>query len=202
LKPSRPPELATWLLEHLTRREHREALAGDILEKYREGRADRWYWKQVLVAIAADFSTEFRSRWVSAVFALVVCGTFPWKQLFLHAKFESFLFSGIQLSWPASFLVGVAIISGFEGVILLLALGVYVVSTNSVHPRRFLIGFGSALLVLALGNTAVTISQVLPWPRLFFYYVVWRLPLFFSLLLAMRVAGAKTMQTSASRIST
>jgi hypothetical protein len=202
LKLSRPPVLATWLFEHLTRREHHEALAGDLLEGYSRRRSDRWYWRQVLAAITADFCTELRSRWASVVFALVVCGTIPWKQLFLNAGFQSFLFSGIQLSWPASFLVGIIIISAFQGAILLAALSVYVVSTNSFHPRGVLIALCSGLLVLALGNTAVTISQVLPWPRLFFYYVIWRLPLFFGLILSMWVASANAGRTGPSRLTT
>jgi hypothetical protein len=194
--------LATWLFEHLTRREHHEALAGDLLEEYSRRRLDTWYWRQVLAAIAADFSTELRSRWVSVVFALVVCGTIPWKQLFLNARFQSFLFSGIQLRWPASFLVGVAIISAFQGAILLAALSVYVAGTKSFHPRSFLIALCSALPTLALGNTAVTILQVLPWPRLFFFYVISQLPLFFGLVLSVRVVHANAGRTGASRLTT
>lgn len=63
LKLSLPPGLATWLFNHLTRREHQEALAGDLLEEYGRRRSDIWYWRQVLVAIAADFATELRFRW-------------------------------------------------------------------------------------------------------------------------------------------
>jgi hypothetical protein len=204
LKSSRPPALAAWLFEHLTRREHREALAGDLLEEYLRRRSDTWYWRQVLAAVVADFSTELRVRWVSVVFALVVCGTVPWNQLFHNARFQSFLLSGIQLSWPASFLAGIAIMSAFQGAILVVALGIYVVSTRSLQPRRFLTALCPALLVLAVGNTAVTISEVLPWPRiLFYYYVLWRLPLFFGLVLSMAwSAPANAGRTGASRLTT
>ena len=195
--------LAAWLFEHLTRREHHEALAGDLLEEYSRRQSDAWYWRQVFAAIAANFSTELRSRWVSVVFALVVCGTVPWNQLFHNARFQSFLYSGIQLSWPASFLAGIAIMSAFQGAILLVALGIYVVGTKRFYPRSFLGALCSALLVLALGNTAVTISQVLPWPRLFFYYYVfWRLPLFFGLILSMWVVRANAVRTEASGLTT
>jgi hypothetical protein len=86
---SRPPALATWLFESLTRREHREALAGDLLEEYNQRQSETWYWRQVLAAVVANFRTELRSRWVSVVFALVVCGVFPWAQLFLNKEFQS-----------------------------------------------------------------------------------------------------------------
>lgn len=184
MRSSRPPVLAVWLFQHLTRREHREALAGDLLEEYSR-RSDSWYWRQVIAAIAADFRTTLRSRRVSVALALVVCGAFPWKHFFLSEKVQSLLRAGIQLSWPGSFLVGIAIISAFQSVILLAALCAYIVGTDRLHPRGFLIALYPALFVLILGNTAVAISQLIPWSRLVFYYVIWRLPLFFSLVISM-----------------
>jgi hypothetical protein len=203
LKSPRPPVLAAWLFEHLTQREHREALAGDLLEEYIRRRSDTWYWRQVVAAIVADFSAELRVRWVSVVFALAVSGTIPWNQLFHNARFQSFLYSGIKLSWPASFLAGIAILSAFQGVVVLVALGIYVLGVKSFRPLSFLIALGRALLVLTLANTAVTISQVFPWPRLIFYYVLWRLPLFFSLVISMRrVAPANAARTTARSLTT
>ena len=195
--------LAAWLVEHLTRREHREALAGDLLEEYNRLRSDAWYWRQVLAAVMAGFSTEVRTRWVSVVFSLVVSSAVPWSQLFHNARFQSFLSSGIQLSWPASFLAGMAIMSAFQGVILMVALGIYVVGTKSLHEHRFLAALGPALLVLVLGITAAMISPVLlPLTHLFFYYyVVWRLPLFFGLVISMRVAPASAGRSNASRLT-
>jgi hypothetical protein len=132
-----------------------------------------------------DFRTSLRSRWVSVALALLLCGAFPWKRLFLNERFQSFLFAGIQLGWPGSLLVGIAIISAFQGVILMAALSVYVVGTNNFHPRSFLSALYPALLALILGNTAVAFSQPAPWSRVFFYYVIWRLPLFFSVVISM-----------------
>jgi hypothetical protein len=187
------------MFEHLTRRDHREALAGDLLEEYSR-RSDSWYWRQVLAAIAADFRTTFRSRWVGVAIALIVCGAFPWNQLFLNQRFQSFLFAGIQLSWPRSFLVGIAINTAFQGVVLLAVLGAYVVGISNFHTRSFLIALYPALLVLTLGNTFVAISQPAPWPRLFFYYVIWRLPLFFSLVISM-MRVRPTSERSGFRVS-
>jgi hypothetical protein len=47
-----PPATATWLLEHLTLGKRNEALAGDLLEEFQNGRTAGWYWSQVIVAIA------------------------------------------------------------------------------------------------------------------------------------------------------
>jgi hypothetical protein len=194
LRSLRPPVLAVWLFQHLTRREHREALAGDLLEEYSRRQSDAWFWRQVFAAVAVDFRTELRSRWVGVIFALVVCGSIPLKQLFLNARFQSFLFSGIQLNWPASFVAGIAMVFAFHGAVLLAALIVYVLSANCFQPRSFLISFASALLVLAIGDTVVVTSQVLPWPRMFFYFVIWRLPLFFSLVLSIRVVSTHRLR--------
>lgn len=203
MKSSRPPILAAWLLERLTQRQNREALAGDLLEERSQGRSDMWFWRQVVAAIIVNFLGELRRRWVVVVFPLVVCGTVPWNQLFHNARFQSFLMVGIKLRWPASFLAGVAVMSAFQAAILLVALASYVLATKSFHSRSFLTALGPGLLVLVLGNSAVMISPVLPLPRLFFYYyVLWRLPLFFGLVVSMRVARANAGRSDASRLTT
>jgi MFS family permease len=46
-----PPGLALWFLEHWGSPYHRESLAGDLIEQYREGRSKAWCWKQVAVAV-------------------------------------------------------------------------------------------------------------------------------------------------------
>lgn len=51
MKSSQPPALATWLIEHLIPGSRNEALAGDLLEQFGQGRSALWYWRQVLVAI-------------------------------------------------------------------------------------------------------------------------------------------------------
>lgn len=53
-----PPATATWLLEHLTPGERNEALAGDLLEEFQNGRSTVWYWFQVMVAIAFGWFRE------------------------------------------------------------------------------------------------------------------------------------------------
>ncbi len=51
MKASQPPILATRLLEMLASGPHGDALAGDLIEQYRQGRSAAWYWRQVLLAI-------------------------------------------------------------------------------------------------------------------------------------------------------
>src|SRR5580692_5996302 len=62
-----PPKLALWMLEHWGSAYHREALAGDLIEQYQEGRSRAWCWKQVCVAILAARARAVRQMpWTAA----------------------------------------------------------------------------------------------------------------------------------------
>jgi|HubBroStandDraft_5_1064220.scaffolds.fasta_scaffold51384_1 hypothetical protein len=60
--PGHPPRLASWMLRRLTAGPHAEALEGDLLEAWRGGRGNGWYWRQVLVAVAASLWRLARSQ--------------------------------------------------------------------------------------------------------------------------------------------
>jgi hypothetical protein len=47
-----PPRFADWLLDHLGYTGGNPALAGDLLEEFRNGRSRAWYWRQTLMVIA------------------------------------------------------------------------------------------------------------------------------------------------------
>jgi hypothetical protein len=63
-----PPACATWLLERFSGRYRRDALLGDLLEEYRRGRSDAWYWREAMVAVM----TAGHSRLCRAVPGLAV----------------------------------------------------------------------------------------------------------------------------------
>jgi len=75
VKPARPhcepPQLATWMLDHLTPADRDEALAGDLLEVFRSGRSNGWYWRQVIAACAVAWFRSLRSRLPLLGFALL-----------------------------------------------------------------------------------------------------------------------------------
>jgi hypothetical protein len=64
-----PPATATWMLEHFTPGECNEALAGDLLEEFQNGRTAGWYWSQVLLAIALGWFRETLAHPSVLVFA-------------------------------------------------------------------------------------------------------------------------------------
>jgi hypothetical protein len=55
MKSSTPPILPTKLLQWLASGPHGDALAGDLIEQYRDGRSSAWYWRQALLAILVSF---------------------------------------------------------------------------------------------------------------------------------------------------
>jgi hypothetical protein len=72
---SQPPALASWLLRRLCSTKDREALTGDLYERFGEGQSERWFWRQVVIAIlvgaARGFSVRFFLILLMALNALV-----------------------------------------------------------------------------------------------------------------------------------
>jgi len=58
MKGSHPPILATKLLGQLVSGPHGDALAGDLIEQYRQGRSAVWFWRQALLAIIVSFAKD------------------------------------------------------------------------------------------------------------------------------------------------
>jgi hypothetical protein len=57
---SRPPTVATWLLEHFRSGSQNDYITGDLIEAYQSGRPRSWYWRQVLAAIVIDVCEEIK----------------------------------------------------------------------------------------------------------------------------------------------
>jgi hypothetical protein len=71
MKPSRRSLLAAKLLERFLSGPHGDALAGDLLEQYRQGRSTAWYWRQVLSAIVVSLASD-RTLGGAALLALLL----------------------------------------------------------------------------------------------------------------------------------
>ena len=65
----KPPSIAAWMLEHLVPGPRNDALAGDLLEEFRKGRGNGWYWRQVASAVFIGLSRELRNHAAVLLFA-------------------------------------------------------------------------------------------------------------------------------------
>jgi hypothetical protein len=70
-----PPGMAVWLLKRWASPYQRDSMVGDLLEMYRAGRSNTWYWGQVLAALilarARGFRTVTRSGFGTALLRLI-----------------------------------------------------------------------------------------------------------------------------------
>jgi hypothetical protein len=74
--------IPTWILEHLTAGSNQEALSGDLLEEFHQGRSITWYWRQVLTAVGTRAWIVSREYILIAVFSAVWSTLFPfWRAL-------------------------------------------------------------------------------------------------------------------------
>ncbi len=69
-KKSNPPRLAIWWLRHACPGSDNDALAGDLIERFREGQTRGWFWMQVLIAFAVGVLGEIRLHWPHFCYAI------------------------------------------------------------------------------------------------------------------------------------
>jgi hypothetical protein len=141
MKRREPPPLASWMLEHLTSGDRDEALSGDLIEVFRSGRSNTWYWQQVCGARTVSWFSSIRARLPMFVFALAWSMLVPaWTTIIDRLENQSRLYGQIrQLEWPSSGLTEFLVWVGLN--ILFLSSGVlvyFLLQWNHVRafPRR------------------------------------------------------------------
>jgi hypothetical protein len=86
MKHTDPPWLATWILRRFGDQYRRDALLGDLVEEYRRGRSNAWFWRQVFCALIAGARVALRKRqagllalatWWSILLALTFASKSP-----------------------------------------------------------------------------------------------------------------------------
>lgn len=69
---TRPPRLATWVVERFVGGPRRDSLVGDLLEQYAQRRSAAWYWRQVVTAIAVSAARDISAHKRLAVRAVAM----------------------------------------------------------------------------------------------------------------------------------
>ena len=157
MKPIESVALATWMLEYLTFGSHNEALSGDLLEEFRQGRSAGWYWRQVLSAIGVGVVSKCRDYALPLVFSAgwamlyPVCWLYIERSQLAQAMFERW----VALDWPYS--TSLELVGGIIPIVTFLWLGffTYLMSHTEVAHElsklRLLGSLSISLNVLFIG---------------------------------------------------
>jgi hypothetical protein len=195
MRSSHPPALASWLLEHLVAEGKNELLAGDLLEEFGQRSSAAWYWRQVLAAIIIGFFQELRVRWTAVLFAIVFSSAVPWRYILVAPKLQSLFFSGNRLPWPLSLISQIGFLTLFRGIVLALAVGVYLAFVRNSNPRKLTRALLAGLAVAALSGTVASCTPALYRFSLRLVIFIVYLPLFFGLLVSMWIVAPSVART-------
>jgi hypothetical protein len=100
MRTSRPPVLATWLLNRFGIGPRYESLSGDLIEQYQRGRSSAWYWRQVLVVIVVTVTKDIGAHKLLAIRALAM-GWALYALLFFPVNWISRIMRVWTMSWLA-----------------------------------------------------------------------------------------------------
>ena len=205
---SKPPALATWMLEHLAPGIDEDALAGDLLEEFRHRRSVAWYWRQVLMAIFVGLSKELGRQWRAAGFAVAwtVASVIPLRYLWYQSHFRGLLGWAIGHDWPESFILFMSLAISPQFLTWWFGLAVYLVMMRSFSARRFARGvlislcFGSLEIGFDLSGWGTVLVRELPRQAIPF---VSSMPFFLALTLSLSamLPSAAIKQAKRIRIS-
>jgi hypothetical protein len=197
MKSSHPPALASWLLKHLVPEDKNEVLAGDLVEEFGQRVSASWYWRQVLAAIIVGFLQEIRVRWTAVLFAIVFSIAVPWRDILFAPKLQSLFFIGIRLPWPLSLISQIGFLAMFDGIVLALAVGVYLAVIRNSNPRKLTQALLAGLSVVALSSAGACCAPALHRfsLRLVIVFIMY-LPLFFGFLVSMWIVAPSVARTN------
>ena len=181
---SKAPALATWLLERLVPVE-KDAIAGDLVEEFRNGRSRAWFWRQAITVIFLAFCSESYRQRSAIVFAMFWAGiiSVSWRHLLLASQFQSLVAWGIRRDWPESMVYSVGIFCAVNVLLVWAGLILYLTIVAGFSRRGLSRGLVVGLLAGVLSQLAdftFSVAHTLPnrW------YFVWFLPPFFASLLS------------------
>jgi hypothetical protein len=196
MKSSHPPALASWLLEHLVPDGKNEILAGDLLEDFAHRGSTAWYWRQVLAAIIVGFFQELHVRRAAILFAIEFSIAVPWRYILVAPQFRSIQHLAIRLPWPVPLISEIGSIAMVNAIMLVVAMGVYLVVMRNSNPLKPTQALLARLSVVALSSTGIFFAPALyPLSLRFVVSFIVYLPLLFGLLTSMWIVAPSLAQT-------
>jgi len=102
MRPGPAPRLVVWLLEHYGSSSDNEALIGDLVERYHEGRSAFWCGKQAAVAVLVGAFENIRSHRLATLRAMAAGWLAYWTlgYVFFHFGFYQVMLDSLGLDNP------------------------------------------------------------------------------------------------------
>ncbi len=136
MRQSEPPSLATWMLDHAVPGGRDEGLAGDLLEEFRAGRSEGWYWRQTLSACVLGWLSNLNENRNLLVFAVLWSTLAPaWTMLIDRFENNAGLFGQMwRMDFPFSSLTRFAVWMGCNLVFLWTGMMLYLLP-HALHRK-------------------------------------------------------------------
>jgi hypothetical protein len=155
-----PPRLAIWLLNRVCAGGS-EALAGDLVERFREGQTRVWFWRQVLIVLAIGALGKMRRYWPYLSYA--AAGSAIPALLWRTVEGVPAALHWWALPWPLS---QIAFEGSRSALLALAAVPVLAVGLRISLAFRWVSLFRTAainLTLLALGHYLLGYLDTVPW---------------------------------------
>ncbi len=112
---SKPPAIATWMLQHFVSGTDSEHIAGDLIEAYQRDHSRLRYWKETITAIAVSLFDESWAHPILAVRAIALGWVlaFGFMSLLMSPPVSYFIASHVRLSgypFGPSMLIGFGLV--------------------------------------------------------------------------------------------
>jgi hypothetical protein len=164
-----------------------EALAGDLLEQFSQGRSATWYWRQAAAAIFVGLSKQLLILWIAGGFT--VAWIFALNQFYgyfwVAAQNEAVIFTAARYEWTTPLSYWIGCFTAFNALPVALALSAYLGLTKILSARRFVRGLSAGLLAMAIGMRFCFPYAFIYTHRTLLGNFVASLPLFGALIIAM-----------------
>ncbi len=191
-KPRRqPPKLAVRMFFSFVPCHVREALLGDLLEKFQEVQSPTWFWREVVAAIVLSLSGLLRPRLSAVIFAIVGTASEQlwfrsqwWKTFWESSTFQSVYGRLVQWPFPLGVIYGFALQAAISTIHILLLLCLF---WSFKRLWRWTNVRNSILLCFPLLTVGLLIAALLPAPYDSFVRVV---PTFGALIIAIFVSDS------------
>lgn len=191
-KPRRqPPKLAVRMFSCFVPIHVREALLGDLLEKFQEVPSPTWFWWEVVAAILLSLMGLFRPRMSAVIFAVVGTASEQlwfrsqwWKTVWESSTFQSLYGLVVEWPFPLGVICGFGLQAAISTIHILLLLCLF---WSFKRLWRWTNVRNSILLCFPLLTVGLLIDALLPAPYDSFLRVV---PTFGALMMAIFISDS------------